>query len=353
MNLSGGAVFPMLLGLAFAFAAVASLASVAGGWAVDANRYGRIVALALMTLFGLTMLVPALAERLTRPVVSIGSRLLGWAGQRTMASGATAGSSMLLGVATGLVWAPCAGPVLGLILTGAALRGPSVETSLLLLTYGLGAATSLAAGLLFGRRLLALVRQSAPWGNGLRRILGAAVVAGAAVIWLGLDTGLLTRLSSIGTNLFEQRLIAALRYEPALDAAPGDALFGAQQWLNTQPLRRDDLRGKVVLVNFWTYSCINCLRALPHIRAWADRYKDRGLVVIGVHTPEFAFEKDVANVRERRSRSTCAIRSSSTTTSESGAPSAIVRGQRSTSSAPMAAYATTCSARAATTNPNS
>jgi cytochrome c biogenesis protein CcdA/thiol-disulfide isomerase/thioredoxin len=288
---------PMLLGLAFAFAVVASLASVAGGWAVEANRYGRIVALALMTLFGLTMVVPALAERLTEPIVSIGSRLLGWTGQRTMASGATAGSSMLLGVATGLVWAPCAGPVLGLILTGAALRGPSVETSLLLLTYGLGAATSLAAGFLFGRRLLALVRQSAPWGNGLRRILGAAVVAGTAVIWLGLDTGLLTRLSSIETNIFEQRLIAALRYEPALDTAPGDALFGARQWLNTQPLRRDDLRGKVVLVNFWTYSCINCLRALPHIRAWADRYKDRGLVVIGVHTPEFAFEKDVANVR--------------------------------------------------------
>jgi cytochrome c biogenesis protein CcdA len=86
-----------------------------------------------------------------------------------MARGATAGSSMLLGVATGLIWAPCAGPVLGLILTDAALRGPSVGTSLLLLTYGLGAAASLAAGLLFGRRLLALVRQSAPWRDGLRR----------------------------------------------------------------------------------------------------------------------------------------------------------------------------------------
>jgi cytochrome c biogenesis protein CcdA len=108
------------------------------------------------------MLMPTLAARMTMPVVSIGSRLSRWAGQRMMARGATAGSSMLLGVATGLVWAPCAGPVLGLILTGATLRGPSVGTSLLLLTYGLGAATSLAAGLLFGRRLLALVRQSAP-----------------------------------------------------------------------------------------------------------------------------------------------------------------------------------------------
>jgi cytochrome c biogenesis protein CcdA len=93
---------PMLLGLAFAFAVVASLASFAGGWAVEANRDGRIVALALMTLFGLTMLLPALAARMTVPIVSIGSRLSTWAGQRMMAKGTTAASSMLLGVATGL-----------------------------------------------------------------------------------------------------------------------------------------------------------------------------------------------------------------------------------------------------------
>jgi thiol-disulfide isomerase/thioredoxin len=83
--------------------------------------------------------------------------------------------------------------------------------------------------------------------------------------------------------------------DPAL-SGPLRSLLGAQQWLNTQLLRPEDIRGKVVLVNFWTYSCINCLRALPHVRAWAEKYKDGGLVVIGVHTPEFAFEKDVANV---------------------------------------------------------
>jgi cytochrome c biogenesis protein CcdA/thiol-disulfide isomerase/thioredoxin len=296
---------PMLLGLAFTFAAVASLASVAGGWAVEANRHGRTAALVLMTLFGLTMLLPNLATRIAAPIVSIGSSLLNWTGQRT-----TAASSMLLGVATGLVWAPCAGPVLGLILTGAALRGPSVETSLLLLTYGLGAATSLAAGVLFSGRLLAAARKSVRWGDDLRRILGAAVVAGAVIIWFGLDTGLLTRWSSVSTNLLEQDLIATIRSEPALamgttaNAAtvpalsdPQRSLLGARQWLNTPPLHAEDIRGKVVLVNFWTYSCINCLRLLPHVRAWAEKYKDRGLVVIGVHTPEFAFEKDVANVR--------------------------------------------------------
>jgi thiol-disulfide isomerase/thioredoxin len=79
-------------------------------------------------------------------------------------------------------------------------------------------------------------------------------------------------------------------------STPLRALFGTSQWLNTKPLRPEDLRGKVVLVNFWTYSCINCLRILPHVRAWAEKYKSDGLVVIGVHTPEFAFEKDVENV---------------------------------------------------------
>jgi cytochrome c biogenesis protein CcdA/thiol-disulfide isomerase/thioredoxin len=300
---------PTLLGLAFAFAAVASLASFAGGWAVEANRHARTLALALMTLFGLTMLLPDLAARVTMPIVSIGSRLSSWAGQRVSARGGTTAGAMLLGVATGLLWAPCAGPVLGLILTGAALRGPSVETSLLLLTYGLGAATSLAAGLLFGGRLLAVVKQSERWGDGFRRILGAAVVAGAATIWLGLDTDLLNRLSSAGTTRLEQGLIAVLRSDPiaamspAAQAAPPAVLSGplgslieARQWLNTTPPHAEDMRGKVVLVNFWTYSCINCLRALPHVRAWAKKYRDHGLVVIGVHTPEFAFEKDVGNV---------------------------------------------------------
>jgi cytochrome c biogenesis protein CcdA/thiol-disulfide isomerase/thioredoxin len=300
---------PMLLGLAVTFAAVASLAAIAGNWAVNANHYGRIAALTLMTLFGLTMLVPALATRLTLPIVALGSRLSGWAGQRERRAGESPVSSLLIGIATGLVWAPCAGPVLGLILTGAALRGPGVETSLLLLAYGLGAATSLAGGILLGGRLLAIARRSARWGDRLRPILGGAVIAGVAVIGLGLDAGLLTRFSSTGTAIVESRLVAALEEGPVLGgvayAAPSPvptgpvgAVFGTRQWLNTPPLRPEALRGKVVLVNFWTYSCINCLRVLPHVRAWSEKYKDRGLVVIGVHTPEFAFEKDVANVQK-------------------------------------------------------
>jgi cytochrome c biogenesis protein CcdA/thiol-disulfide isomerase/thioredoxin len=300
---------PFLLGLAVTFAAVALLASVAGGWAVELNRHGRTAALAVMTLFGLSLLFPPLAERIMAPLVRLGARLSEHAQARIDAGQTTVGVSVLLGAATGLLWAPCAGPVMGLILTGAALHGPNVETATLLLAYALGASASLAAGMLLGARALSRLRQSLPLTENLRRVAGAAVVAGAAAIWLGADTGVLTRLSTTGTAALERGLIAALpgsagvaparaaAEAPALSTPVQSLLLGSQPWLNGQ-LREQDLRGKVVLVSFWTYSCINCLRTLPYVRAWAEKYKDRGLVVVGVHTPEFAFEKDFGNVRK-------------------------------------------------------
>jgi cytochrome c biogenesis protein CcdA len=140
---------PMLLGMAITFAGVATLAAVGGGWAVQANQYGRFAAIALLAVFGLTLLFPELADRLMRPLVAAGDRL-----SRKASDGASLGSSFapsfLLGIATGLLWAPCAGPILGLVLTGAALQGANVGTSLLLLAYAAGAATSLALALLIG-----------------------------------------------------------------------------------------------------------------------------------------------------------------------------------------------------------
>jgi cytochrome c biogenesis protein CcdA/thiol-disulfide isomerase/thioredoxin len=301
---------PMLVGMALAFAAVASLAAFAGGWAIDLNHYGRTLALVLIAVFGLALLFPSLSTRLTAPLVALGERLSRSADERTTVRGSTFFSSALLGVATGLLWAPCAGPVLGLILAGAALGGPSVETTLALLAYAAGAATSLAAALLFGGRLLKMMKRSLHFGERLRRVLGAGILAGVFAIALGLDTGLLTQISSDQTSSVEQRLIALLRPTNANSTAalmtPAQAgtnpaappLFGATQWLNTAPLTSESVKGKVVLVNFWTYSCINCLRSLPYVRAWAEKYKDQGLVVIGVHTPEFAFEKNIENVRK-------------------------------------------------------
>jgi cytochrome c biogenesis protein CcdA/thiol-disulfide isomerase/thioredoxin len=294
---------PMLLGMCVMFAAVASLAAVGGGWAVSANQYGRIAALVLLALFGVTLLSRHVADALTRPLVALGNRLSADAD----AEGG-AGASFLLGIATGLLWAPCAGPILGLVLTGAAIGGASVHTTLLLLAYALGAATSLALALLVGGRLFQAMKQSLGAGEWVRRALGVAVLAGVVAIAFGLDTGFLARLSLGNTTRFEEGLIGMLRPAPAqhVTQVAGSTLpiegtmpelNGAVAWLNSPPLTRASLRGKVVVVDFWTYSCINCLRSLPYIEAWAQKYKDHGLVVLGVHSPEFAFEKDVANVK--------------------------------------------------------
>ena len=306
---------PMLVGMALAFAVVATLASVAGGWVVSANQYGRIAALSLLAIFGVTLLFPEIADRLMRPLVTVGARLSQSADQ----SEGSLLAPLLLGVATGFLWAPCAGPVLGLILTGAALQGASVKTTLLLLTYAAGAATSLALALLVGGRVFAAMKRSIGAGEWIRRALGAAVLVAIVAIALGLDTGFLTNLSLGSTTSLEQGLLDKLRPQQSTTAisgpsmmrakpagesealpveGPAPSLDGAVEWLNSKPLTTEQLKGKVVVVDFWTYTCINCLRAIPYVRAWAEKYRDHGLVVIGVHAPEFAFERNVDNVKK-------------------------------------------------------
>ena len=190
---------PILIGMAVTFAVVATLAAVAGGWAVEANQYGRDAAIVLLAVFGFALLFPALGDRLAKPFVAFGARLSATAEHGTTAEGATVVPSLLLGVATGFLWAPCAGPVLGLILTGAALQGASVETSLLLLTFAAGAATSLGLALVAGGRAFAAMKRSLGAGEWIRRGLGVAVLVGVAAIAMGIDTGFLTRVSSAGT----------------------------------------------------------------------------------------------------------------------------------------------------------
>ncbi len=177
---------PLLAGMVLMFAVVATLAAVGGGWVVQANEWGRWIALALMLVFGFALLLPSLADRLSRPFVALGNKL-----STNARNDGSAGASLLLGVATGLLWAPCAGPILGLILTGAALRGANVETSLLLLAYAAGSAVSLAVALLLGGKEFAALKRSLGAEEWIRRGLGAAVIVGALASAFGLDAGLL------------------------------------------------------------------------------------------------------------------------------------------------------------------
>jgi cytochrome c biogenesis protein CcdA/thiol-disulfide isomerase/thioredoxin len=306
---------PLLAGMAITFAGFAAMATVGGAWVVRTNQYGRDVALVVMAIFGLTLVWPRLADLLSRPFVQLGSQL---SQPSNSGSNASPSRSFLLGIATGLLWAPCAGPILGLILTGAAAEGANEHSAFLLLAYALGAATSLAVALLAGGRVFAALKRSLKAEAWIRGILGVAVLAGVVVIGFGLDRGLLTKVSLASTSGLEQSLVERFHPNvPAQQKNPGAMMMmmsanasagatgpqtmpdlaGAVLWLNSPPLNRDQLKGHVVLVDFWTYSCINCLRSIPYVQAWAERYKSAGLIVIGVHTPEFAFEKDPDNVR--------------------------------------------------------
>ncbi|SCK32194.1 Cytochrome c biogenesis protein CcdA [Variovorax sp. HW608] len=290
---------PLLASMAVAFTAVTSLAAVSGAWVVTLNEGARYAAMGLLALFGLALLLPSVGDWISRPLVTLGSRMV------DARPGRPDASSLLpigLGIGTGLLWAPCAGPILGLLLTGAALNGVNVQTSLLLLSFGCGAAAALAATLWLGRGMATALRRFLPVADGLRRLAGAAVLVGVAMTALGWNTTLLSRFSTPGTTRLEQQLVDRIRQagspaEPAATSGPLASLRDADEWINTPSLGAPDLDGKVVLVDFWTYSCINCLRTLPHLKAWAGKYKDAGLVVVGVHSPEFAFEKKASNVR--------------------------------------------------------
>lgn len=288
---------PILLGMAATFTLLASFAAVGGAWLVGVNQYGRYAALMLLLLLGMALIFPVLSDHLMRPLVALGGRLQQRADQQHSLRG-----PLLLGVAIGFLWAPCAGPILGLVLAGAALNGANFYSALLLLVFATGAATSLGLALLAGDRVFALMKRGFGAEEWVRRGLGVLVVAGVLVIALGWDTRFLSQFTFLNTAGTEQRLIAQLDTQPgtALNAeAPAmPSLSGATQWLNSPPLTGESLRGKVVLVDFWTYSCINCLRTLPYLKAWDEKYRSQGLVIIGVHTPEFAFEKDPHNVEQ-------------------------------------------------------
>jgi cytochrome c biogenesis protein CcdA/thiol-disulfide isomerase/thioredoxin len=297
---------PLLTGMALTFSVVAIAAAFGGHWVVRLNQGGRYVAMAVFLILGLTLLMPSFAERLTRPLVTAGGRLQSGPSKESI------GKSFVLGISTGLLWAPCAGPILGLILTGAAIQGPGARSSFLLLSFAFGAATSLGVALLAGNRVFSALKRSLSFEVWIRRALGVAVILGVAAIAMGWDTSLLTKFSFLNTSRAEAHLISAIAPEkstarpsstadpqPALsDEGPMPDLGGAVAWLNSPSLSTKSLRGKVVLIDFWTYSCINCLRALPYVEGWSEKYKDKGLVVIGIHTPEFAFEKERSNVEK-------------------------------------------------------
>ncbi|WP_034103639.1 cytochrome c biogenesis protein DipZ [Pseudomonas lurida] len=294
-------------GLALTFALVSSLAVVSSEWVVQASNTGRHVALIVMVLFALSLISARVGGWLARPFVVLGNRID--PDRRTLSGPLRA---LLIGVATGLLWAPCAGPILGVILTGAMLQGANAHTSLLLVAYGLGSALSLGTLMFAGRGLVNRLKASIPVTGWLRRGAGVAVLAAAVVISSGADKTLLAGTSSEGLSSLEKGVletvpkvldyvVSKVKADPERANTQGamPPLAGAVEWLNSPELTRESLKGKVVLVDFWTYDCINCQHTLPYVKAWAKKYEKDGLVVIGVHTPEYGYERIIGNVKDQ------------------------------------------------------
>ncbi len=314
------------LAVSFTFATVALVYVISALGLPDSLL--RTLAIAVLIAFGVSLMIPPLAARIEATM----SRFAGRAGVRSGGDGFWSGTAV--GASLGLVYAPCAGPILAGVITVSASQPFTAGRLAVALSYGVGSAAVLYLLMLGGRRLIAPLARR---GIGLQVAMGAVMVA-VALAMLGnydirfqnaiasdLPSFLVTPSKSLEESSAARRGLADVRGgsgggigEATAEAAPRSAtgtgkpsglpVLGAapeftdtQDWFNTSggmPLKLRSLRGRVVLVDFWTYSCINCLRTLPYLTAWDRRYRRDGLTIVGVHSPEFPFEKDSGNVAE-------------------------------------------------------
>lgn len=290
------------------FLTIVALASVVDGVGL-ADGATRMLAIVVLAVFGTVVLLPRLALRVETwlaPLTRFGPK----DGGDGFASG------LLVGGALGFAYAPCAGPILAAVISVSATQGAGGGVVAVAAAYSLGSAVALLVIALGGRKLLA------PRAAGLQRVAGVAMLLTAVAMTADLDTRFQTALAndlpsfvSNPTKALEETgavqggledLRGRSRFSDTVadkaskilrDRGPAPELRGTQEWFNSSPLSLASLRGRVVLVDFWTYSCINCIRTLPTLRDLDARYRDDGLTVIGIHTPEFRFERDAGNVR--------------------------------------------------------
>ncbi|HSX40833.1 MAG TPA: cytochrome c biogenesis protein DipZ [Candidatus Saccharimonadales bacterium] len=273
----------------------------------------RLIAVIVIGFLGLTMLVPGFGA-VTEVFVSRISGMFGTTNQRSGFFG-----GFITGLSLGIVWAPCAGPILAAIAALAATGKVNGSVVLITVAYVLGTGIPLFIFAYAGQTLFTKSRFISRYTGRIQQLFGVIMILTAILIYTNYDTVLQAKLLntfpafSQALNGFEsnkdvtQQLNAlkgnsnktpqvAVSNDLFNSDTPAPEFVGINKWLNSDPLTISKLKGKVVLVDFWTYTCINCIRTLPHVTAWYDKYKDSGFVVVSVHTPEFAFEHDTSNV---------------------------------------------------------
>lgn len=276
----------------------------------------RFISVLIIGFLGLTLLVPALARSLEGVVSRLSGRFAEkFVGQNN--NGFWGG--FITGTALGIIWTPCAGPILATIATLAATNSVNASIILVTVVYMIGVSIPLLLFALAGRWFFTKSRVMSKYTGRIQQVFGVILILTAILIFTNYDKTLQAKLldyfPSYGNFLNDFESNEAV--ENQLDRIRGidpevrqeqssNSLFnenykapeftGINNWIDGTPLTMEELRGKVVLIDFWTYTCINCIRTLPYITSWHEKYNDDGLVVVGVHTPEFEFEKDTDNV---------------------------------------------------------
>lgn len=281
---------------------------------LDPNVF-RLVAVIVIGLLGVSMLVPSLGARFEILI----NDLLRPFQNKFKKHGAGFGAGYATGFSIGLVWAPCAGPILATVATLAATQAVDIKVVFVTLAYVTGLGIPLFFLSLAGSQFFGRMRQFTKYTGIVQQIFGLVMIVAAVLIYTNYDKVLQVKILNLFPsygNIFNKienneqvaKQLQALRGEKETqmatsndeelsDKGPAPDFVGISHWVNTaKPLTLADLKGKVVLVDFWTYSCVNCVRTLPHVTGWYEKYKDNGFVIVGVHTPEFAFEKDTKNV---------------------------------------------------------
>jgi cytochrome c biogenesis protein CcdA/thiol-disulfide isomerase/thioredoxin len=250
----------------------------------------RNASIAVLLISGILLVSPTLLERAMAPF----GRLADLAQRLGNRAGAGHAGGLLLGVSLGLLWTPCAGPVLASVLALIATDQQSQHAASMLVAYSVGAGLPMLAIAYGGRAVTARARGMARNTGAIRQIFGGMVIVTAAAMYFHVDVGAVAWLSRLFSGNSDQAS-AEIGKATIGDRAP--EFSGIDNWFNSSPLTMAQLRGKVVLVDFWTYDCINCVNTLPHIKRWNELYKKQGLAVVGVHTPEFSFERETDNLR--------------------------------------------------------
>jgi cytochrome c biogenesis protein CcdA/thiol-disulfide isomerase/thioredoxin len=257
----------------------------------------RYIAIALIFFFGLVMIFPRLSNwfaKVTTPMANLGQKI-----QSSKPKDGFWGG-VVFGLALGLLWTPCAGPILGAITTLVASQTISSTVVIMTLLYSVGAGIPLFFFAYGSAKLIKTSRLLSRYTEGIRQFFGVLMIGFALLLTFNWDMLISQKLSQFFPQwISEKNFHVEVQNSNSL---PNDGkapeLVGIEAWINSPPLTLSELKGKVVLVDFWTYSCINCLRTIPHLENWYQDYKDKGFVIIGVHTPEFVFERELENVKK-------------------------------------------------------